>query len=142
MIGRDLRFDAIDSRASSSGISFGTLQKHQPNPRSTMTRICLNCKAAASKDVPILCCGACRSAVYCSRVCQKEHWKEHSKKICEFLNVGEGAMQVRSVKHTKTASDLKAQFENQERSLGKAGKDSSNSSLNLRWKEVRLRRER
>jgi hypothetical protein len=82
------RFDAILEH-SSSGISFGALQKHQPNPRLTMPRTCLNCKAAASKDVPILCCGACRSAVYCSRVSQKEHWKEH-KNICKFLNVGEG----------------------------------------------------
>jgi hypothetical protein len=86
-----------------------------------MPKTCLSCKAAASKDVPILCCGACRSAVYCSKVCQKEHWKEH-KKICKSLNVGEGAMQVRSVKHTENLDILAEGFKQFERNLGKDGK--------------------
>jgi hypothetical protein len=82
-----------------------------------MPKTCLNCKAAASKDVPILCCDECRSAVYCSKVCQKEHWKEH-KKICKSLNVGEGAIQVRSVKHMENEAKIAEGFKESERRLG------------------------
>jgi hypothetical protein len=105
-----------------------------------MPKTCLNCKAVALKDVPILSCGACRSAVYCSTVCQKEQWKEH-KKICKSLNVGEGAMQVRYSPHMMVTAKQEEIYDQVEHSLDEGG-DSSNSSLNLRSKEVRQRRER
>jgi hypothetical protein len=50
-----------------------------PRPNTIMPKTCLNCKAVALKDVPTLSCGACRAAVYCSKVCQKEHWKSTRK---------------------------------------------------------------
>jgi hypothetical protein len=70
----------------------------------------------ASADVPTLSCGACRSAVYCSKVCQKEDWKEH-KKICKYLNVGEGAMQVRDPIQMKHAATIEEGFKATERSF-------------------------
>jgi hypothetical protein len=88
-----------------------------------MSKSCLNCKAAASTDVPILCCGACRSAVYCSKVCQRKDWKEgEHKKICKYLNVGEGAMQVRHPIHMEHLAELAKRFKEEERNLGKDGK--------------------
>jgi hypothetical protein len=81
-----------------------------------MPKTCLNCKAVALKDVPILCCGACRAAVYCSKVCQKKDWKEH-KKICKSLNVGEGAMQVQYPVHMTCAAKLDGICEGVEHSL-------------------------
>jgi hypothetical protein len=86
-----------------------------------MPKTCLNCKAVASTDVPTLSCGTCRSAVYCSKVCQKEHWKEH-KKICKYLNVGEGAMQVRYPVHMMIAAELDELYEVVERSLDEDGR--------------------
>lgn len=29
-----------------------------------------------------LCCGRCRAVIYCSPVCQKQHWKETHKSLC------------------------------------------------------------
>jgi hypothetical protein len=83
-----------------------------------MPKTCLNCKAVVSKDAPILSCGACRSAVYCSKVCQKKDWKEgEHKKICKYLNVGEGAMQVRRPIHMENLAKLAEGFKETERSL-------------------------
>jgi hypothetical protein len=83
-----------------------------------MPKTCLTCKAVGSKDVPTLTCGACRSAVYCSEVCQKEDWKEgEHKKICKYLNVGEGAMQVRRPIHMEKLAKLDEICESIERSL-------------------------
>jgi hypothetical protein len=60
--------------------------------------------------------------MYCSKgVCQKENWKEH-KKICKFLNVGEGAMQVRDPIHMKIAAELDELYEVVERSLDEDGR--------------------
>jgi hypothetical protein len=83
-----------------------------------MTKSCFTCKAVVSTDVPTLTCGACRSAVYCSQVCQKEDWKEgEHKKICKYLNVGEGGMQVRLPVHMKNAAGLEDAFKESERRL-------------------------
>jgi hypothetical protein len=107
-----------------------------------MPKTCLNCKAVALKDVPTLSCGACRSAVYCCKACQKKDWKEH-KKICKSLNIGEGAMQVQYPAHVKYSAKLIDKYTTKQNSIvTRTGSDSSNSLLNLRSKEVRLRRER
>jgi hypothetical protein len=83
-----------------------------------MPKRCFTCKAVVSTDVPTLSCGACRSAVYCSKVCQKKDWKEgEHKKICKFLNVGEGAMQVRDPSHMEYVAKLAEGFKEIERSL-------------------------
>lgn len=34
-----------------------------------------------------LCCGQCRAVVYCSSVCQKQHWKETHKSMCGLYKV-------------------------------------------------------
>jgi hypothetical protein len=86
-----------------------------------MPKTCLSCKAVALKEVPSLSCGACRAAVYCSRVCQKKDWKEH-KKICMSLNVGEGAMQVGCPAHVQHCIELKGVYEQVERSLDEGGR--------------------
>ena len=31
-------------------------------------------------------CSGCKIAVYCSKLCQKEHWYRSHKKDCKFLN--------------------------------------------------------
>jgi hypothetical protein len=78
-----------------------------------MSRSCINCRAVAS---PELYCSVCKSALYCSKACQMEDWKQH-RKICKLLNVGHGDMQVRSKIHTDRPSHVKEQFERNERSL-------------------------
>jgi hypothetical protein len=81
-----------------------------------MSKSCCLCKTVESKYIPILCCGACQSVLYCSKVCQKEDWKAH-KKICKSLNVGDGAMQVRIPVHMKNAAEAEANFEEIEQTL-------------------------
>lgn len=34
-----------------------------------------------------LCCGQCRAVVYCSSICQKQHWKETHKSMCGLYKV-------------------------------------------------------
>lgn len=34
-----------------------------------------------------LCCGQCRAMVYCSPICQKQHWKETHKSMCGLYKV-------------------------------------------------------
>ena len=45
---------------------------------------CFQCDQPDSK----LKCARCRAAVYCSRACQKSHWKEH-KAICNAMSSGD-----------------------------------------------------
>jgi hemerythrin len=80
-----------------------------------MPRCCIACNAEAS---PELYCSACQSALYCSKACQRTDWKKQHKKICKLLNVGHGAMQVRTDTHTERSIVLKEIFERGERSLG------------------------
>jgi hypothetical protein len=90
--------------------------------KAIMPQSCFACKVVASKDVTLFCCGKCRSALYCSRVCQRIDWKQHGhKQICESLNVGEGAMQVWHSDYGERYTELKERFELEERNFGKEG---------------------
>jgi hypothetical protein len=61
---------------------------------------CFSCDTVESADFTFSCCQACRNVLYCSRVCQRENWKEH-KKICKSLVVGaSGSMQVKNSDQT------------------------------------------
>ncbi|KAF8927067.1 hypothetical protein BGZ47_002344 [Haplosporangium gracile] len=47
-----------------------------------MTDMCAKCsKTAADAGNPLKVCSKCKSIHYCSRDCQKDHWKVH-KKVC------------------------------------------------------------
>jgi hypothetical protein len=61
-----------------------------------MSKSCFTCNA----DTVLGCCIKCQAVQYCSKSCQKEDWKQH-KQICQFLNVGDGAVQVLTDEHTK-----------------------------------------
>jgi hypothetical protein len=82
-----------------------------------MFKSCIVCSAVASPDVLIQYCDACQSAMYCSRACQRIDWKKQHKKICKLLNVGHGDMQVRCQVHSSRSTDLKENFEREQRSL-------------------------
>jgi hypothetical protein len=80
-----------------------------------MPKSCIVCRAVAS---PELYCSVCKSAVYCSRACQKQDWKKQHKQICKLLNVGHGDMQeVRNNEHTARSITSKEQFEGIERAF-------------------------
>jgi hypothetical protein len=55
------------------------------------------------------------SVQYCPKSCQKQDWKQH-KQICQFLNVGDGAAQVRSDEHVDGYVALEKNFKIAERS--------------------------
>jgi hypothetical protein len=82
-----------------------------------MPKKCINCSAVASQDILLKYCAQCHSALYCSKACQRQDWKEQHKQICKLLNVGDGAMQVRTDDHVRQSIDLKERFEEEERSL-------------------------
>jgi hypothetical protein len=77
---------------------------------------CIVCKALASPDLQLQYCAACKSALYCSKACQKKDWKQH-KQICKLLNVGHGDMQVRTPMHMNQSIALKEQSDKEERKL-------------------------
>jgi hypothetical protein len=81
-----------------------------------MSKSCCLCNVVASGGVTFSYCSACQSVMYCSKVCQKEDWKEH-KKICKYLNVGEGGMQVRDPSHMEYAATIEEGFKATERCL-------------------------
>jgi hypothetical protein len=83
-----------------------------------MSKSCTICRAVPS---PELYCSVCKSALYCSKACQKEDWKQH-KKFCKLLNVGHGDMQLRTDTHTSRSNDLKETFEEEERSIDQDAK--------------------
>jgi splicing suppressor protein 51 len=45
-------------------------------------RTCVNCRKKETEENPKR-CSRCRVAIYCSRACQKAHWKTH-KSACTF----------------------------------------------------------
>jgi len=58
-----------------------------------MTKICWNCPTygwydpmiEAKSEKPLSSCKNCKLAMYCSKECQKEHWKKVHKKHCKYL---------------------------------------------------------
>ncbi|KAK9268115.1 hypothetical protein L1049_010555 [Liquidambar formosana] len=50
------------------------------NP-TTSLRQCAMCEKEVHGEQS-LCCGRCRAVVYCSSICQKQHWKETHKSMC------------------------------------------------------------
>lgn len=46
--------------------------------------LCLECGRAETPELKLMRCSACRSAQYCSRLCQKRHWAQH-KAECKRL---------------------------------------------------------
>jgi hypothetical protein len=82
-----------------------------------MLRSCIVCKAEASPELQLQYCAICQSALYCSKTCQRKDWKTQHKKICKFLNVGHGDMQVRSDEHKILSVKFRDIFEKAERDL-------------------------
>jgi hypothetical protein len=79
------------------------------------------CSTVASLDLQLQSCAKCQSALYCSKACQRQNWKQH-KRICKLLNAGNGVMQVRTDEHTILYLRTKEVFEEGERSLDEDGK--------------------
>jgi hypothetical protein len=87
-----------------------------------MAKSCIICRVEASPDVLLQYCDVCRSALYCSRTCQRKDWKKQHKKICKFLNVGRGDMQWRDDRHMHVMDVRKDFFEEEHGSLDEEGK--------------------
>jgi len=50
------------------------------------TQICHNClQRATTPEVPLKACANCSKAWYCSKNCQKQHWKAFHKQECKAL---------------------------------------------------------
>jgi hypothetical protein len=87
-----------------------------------MTKSCIVCRAVASQDILLQYCDACQSAVYCSRACQRKDWKKRHRKICKFLNVGHGDMQVCTEVHEGRSIHAKKRLEREKLDLDEDGK--------------------
>jgi hypothetical protein len=83
-----------------------------------MSKIC--CFTCKAKTV-LKCCSKCEAVHYCSKSCQKEDWKEH-KQICQFLNVGDGAMQVQTDENLVGFEKSEEVFQDNDRRLHEDGK--------------------
>jgi hypothetical protein len=82
-----------------------------------MFRSCVVCKVEASSDLHLHFCSACQSALYCSEACQRKDWRKQHNKICKYVNVGHGGMQLRTLIHTSHSVYLKEYIEKVERSM-------------------------
>jgi hypothetical protein len=72
---------------------------------------CFICNVVESADFALSSCKVCRNVVYCSRVCQRENWKEH-KQICKSLVAGaSGSMQVKHSNHTARCTSTNGLYE-------------------------------
>jgi hypothetical protein len=78
---------------------------------------CFTCKAQAV----LKCCSKCQAVQYCFKSCQTKDWKQH-KEICQFLNVGDGAMQVRTDDHVNRYAHIEEGFQRSERSFNEDDK--------------------
>jgi len=58
------------------------------------TSQCANCATIRLILPKMLTCSGCRAMHYCSKACQKEHWKGVHKQICSRENVAKQAMRV------------------------------------------------
>ncbi|KAJ3333990.1 hypothetical protein HDU76_013637 [Blyttiomyces sp. JEL0837] len=54
-------------------------------PEDPDERVCTNCGIEESDEVKLLACASCRSPLYCSKDCQKKHWKQSHKAECATI---------------------------------------------------------
>ena len=91
-------------------------------PTSSIAIMSKSCCFTCKVHTVLKCCIKCRGAVqYCSKSCQKQDWKQH-KQICQFLNVGDGAVQVRSDVHVDRYTTSEEKFEMVRRSFNEDDK--------------------
>lgn len=72
-------------------IQSGILSKELPTEKTA----CAQCGAKQQKDDPakaLMVCSACKSVWYCSRDCQKVHYKAGHKRVCEEMRAINGVV--------------------------------------------------
>jgi hypothetical protein len=73
-----------DNKDLSKVILKGKKEYVKETPNLTQGEMCANCYVLEKTlDEKLLKCGQCRLIKYCSRECQREHWKEAHKKQCK-----------------------------------------------------------
>ncbi|RUP49902.1 hypothetical protein BC936DRAFT_141047 [Jimgerdemannia flammicorona] len=76
-------------------IQSGILSSKLPSEK--ISTSCANCHAEKRKGDPdkaLMICSACRSVWYCSRECQKAHYKSAHKRVCEEMRAINGVVVV------------------------------------------------
>jgi len=77
------RFDTISAVLKKRDKRKKSKRKRKQNRKMKKLRICPICNIS-NKEYKFYKCSACRRATYCSRLCQKKHWKMfHSAKCAE-----------------------------------------------------------
>lgn len=56
--------------------------------KASLVAKCISCSKTGTLEAPLLCCSRCRVVWYCSRECQRAHWKIH-KVYCKKLTAVE-----------------------------------------------------
>ena len=55
------------------------------SPQSAESSCCARCSVAGAPGVELMKCASCKVVAYCSKECQKEHWRSHHKTTCTPL---------------------------------------------------------
>ena len=104
----DAGFDMFSAKANAAALARVNESKRENEGKSktkaacSVDDTCLNCGKTAGTS-KLLKCGGCSVVQYCSRVCQKEHWKAH-KKNCKRLDKTKKPSSVSSFKPTSSNS--------------------------------------
>ena len=57
----------------------------EENGKKKISKMCSMCNMIEEKDCNFMKCSNCKVSIYCSKKCQKKHWKSH-KKYCPNLD--------------------------------------------------------
>jgi hypothetical protein len=100
-----------------------TLHYPHSTPAAFMPKSCCSCNSLESQDnLFAYCASTCKSAMYCSKACQRKDWEKQHKKICKLLNVGHGGMQIQTEVHLSRSICTKKAFEREELKVDETGK--------------------
>jgi MYND finger len=74
----------LEEAAPESPTYYPGVDENTPVLRAPRILTCAGCSSVEKKHGSFKSCAKCRDVFYCSKVCQKGHWKQHKKMCCKI----------------------------------------------------------